>query len=66
VYDPQYAKVLAGRAPAGHTDKVTPGGDIPYEDAWSAARRAAAGNLAGGKTPVRYRQIVRDFFLVQE
>jgi hypothetical protein len=66
VYDPQYANLMAGRPATGESAKVAPAEAVPYQDAWSAARRSAAENLARGRTPPQYRQLVRDFFGIEE
>ncbi len=65
VYDPLYAK--SGTPPVGDANtKPIASGSVSYGDAWLAARKAAAENLASGRTPVAYRQMVRDFFALAE
>ena len=59
VYDPRYAKVLAGSEPGAGpaTDD-----SVRYEDAWQAARRRAADVLDRGEVPHEYRRVIRAFF----
>jgi len=70
VFDPEYAKVLAGNPQAG---AVLPGGSSPDAGkgyvfgnaAWAAAKDKASQAISAGNIPPQYRQLVRDYFLSQ-
>jgi len=64
VFDPEYAKILAGRKPPPKAGAGPDGaGDFVHlDEAWQRARQGAQASLAAGKVPPEYRQIVRDFF----
>ncbi len=54
-------------AESGDTDATEPAGDgaglVSYEDAWRSARSRADDALGRGEVPLRYRRLVREFFL---
>jgi len=66
VFDPQYAKLLTGAAPAGGNGSSADEGAAPYADAWTHAKRVALDHLGKGRVPAEYRQLVRDFFSIEE
>lgn len=69
VYHPSYADLA--RPPTTHAASADGGepktapaasGQVPYDQAWAAARRRAAEALSRQAVPAEYRQLVRDFF----
>ncbi len=66
VYNPSYAELTStASAPTpGEAPPVAPAAPVqmPYEQAWDAARRRAAEALRAQAVPARYRQLVRDYF----
>ena len=66
MYDPEYAKALAGRADLPRAPGAMAGrsvaGLVDLDASWRRAAARAGERLAAGKVPAEYRQIVREFF----
>jgi hypothetical protein len=62
VYDPRYAAPSGGGASDANRSPSSPPADVPYADAWAAARARAADHAQRGDVPPAYRRLVHDFF----
>ena len=69
VFDVRYE--LATRPSAPYPPRTEPSeiriaADVPFDEAWAAARGRAAESLRRQAVPAEYRQLVRDFFAVED